>query len=438
MSSTCSTCAPTESKRISRRAILKGAGVVGTVAVAAPGFGTMTFASNNATRVGDIVVNIFLRGGMDGLSVVVPRNEATGANFLAAARPTLAVDPATALPLSADFGLHPMMAPLMNVWGANRLALIPAAGFPSGDRSHFSVQRKMDEGLGNGVVGSGWLARHLDNTVSPGPSGLRAVSLPNGQRSLSGSGVAVTLRSTDSFRVDGFRNNGNSGSMVRAALQDLHAVDTNKVVNSRAHEALTALDIVNNTTLTTPANGAMYPTGGRGRNLGRVLAEVASLVRADAGLEAVATDANLGWDLHNNFGGQADGRQAQNLNALSEVLGAFAQDLGPDMARVTVVLMTEFGRTFRENGGAGVDHGRASTMFVMGGGIRGGVYGDWPGLAPDNIDRNALRVTVDYRSVLADVLQHRLATGNMGAVLPGYIDTPDKRLNLALPIAAPV
>ncbi len=113
MSSTCSTCAPTESKRISRRAILKGAGVVGTVAVAAPGFGTMTFASNNATRVGDIVVNIFLRGGMDGLSVVVPRNEATGANFLAAARPTLAVDPATALPLSADFGLHPMMAPLM-------------------------------------------------------------------------------------------------------------------------------------------------------------------------------------------------------------------------------------------------------------------------------------------------------------------------------------
>jgi len=180
----------------------------------------------------------------------------------------------------------------------------------------------------------------------------------------------------------------------------------------------------------------VYPSGGRGRNLGRVLAEVAALVRADTGLEAVATDANLGWDLHNNFGNQTDGRQAQNLGALAEVLAAFAQDLGPDMDRVTVVLMTEFGRTFRENGGAGVDHGRASTMFVMGGGIRGGVYGDWPGLAPDNIDRNALRVTVDYRSVLADVLQHRLATGQMSAVLPGYDDTPDKRLNLAVPIAA--
>ena len=107
MSSTCSTCAPTERKRISRRAILKGAGAVGTVAVATPGFGSLAFASNNATRVGDIVVNIFLRGGMDGLSVVGPRTEAAGASFLAAARPTLAVDPASLIPLTVDFGLHP-------------------------------------------------------------------------------------------------------------------------------------------------------------------------------------------------------------------------------------------------------------------------------------------------------------------------------------------
>ncbi len=438
MSSSCPTCAPVQRKRISRRAVLKGAGAVGTVAVAAPGWGSMAFASNNATRVGDVVVNIFLRGGMDGLSVVGPRNEGAGAAFLAAARPTLAVDPASMLALNEDFGLHPVMSPLMNVWNAGRLAVIPAGGFPNGDRSHFAVQRKMDEGLDNGAVGSGWLARHLDNTVSPGPTGLRAVSLPNGQRSLSGSAVAVTLNSTDTFRVEGFRNNGNSGAMVRAALQDLHAVDADNVVNSRAHEALIALDIVNNAPASTPANGAVYPTSGRGRNVGRVLAEVAGLIRADVGLEAVATEANFGWDLHDNFGNQVDGRQAQNLAALAEVLAVFAQDLGSDMNRVTVVVMTEFGRTFRENGGLGVDHGRASTMFVMGGGIRGGVYGDWPGLDPAAIDGNALRVTVDYRSVLADILQHRLVTGNMAAVLPGYADTPEKRLNLALPLAAVV
>jgi uncharacterized protein (DUF1501 family) len=98
--------------------------------------------------------------------------------------------------------------------------------------------------------------------------------------------------------------------------------------------------------------------------------------------------------------------------------------------------MTEFGRTFRENGGAGVDHGRASTMMVMGGGIRGGLYGNWPGLAPAAIDGNALRVTVDYRSVLADILQYRMATTNMAAVLPGYVDTPEKRLGFALPLPA--
>ena len=438
MSATCPTCAPAQRKRISRRAVLRGAGAVGTVAVAAPGWGSMAFASNNATRVGDVVVNIFLRGGMDGLSVVVPRTEGAGAAFLAAARPTLAVDPASVLALNDDFGLHPAMSPLMGPWNAGRLAVIPAAGFPNGDRSHFAVQRKMDEGLDNGAVGSGWLARHLDNTVSPGPTGLRAVSIPNGQRSLSGSSVAVTLNSTDTFRVEGFRNNGNSGAMVRAALQDLHAVDADNVVNSRAHEALIALDIVNNAPSSTPANGAVYPTSGRGRNVGRVLAEVAELIRADVGLEAVATEANFGWDLHDNFGNQVDGRQAQNLAALAEVLAVFAQDLGSDMDRVTVVVMTEFGRTFRENGGLGVDHGRASTMFVMGGGIRGGVYGDWPGLGPAAIDGNALRVTVDYRSVLADILQHRLVTGNMGTVLPGYLDTPEKRLNLALPLAAVV
>ena len=434
MSNHCTTCAPAERKRISRRAVLRGAGAVGTVAVAAPGWGTMAFASNNANRVGDVVINIFLRGGMDGLSVVVPRHEGAGAGFLAAARPTLAVDPASVIPLNADFGLHPLMAPLTTVWNANRLALIPAAGFPNGDRSHFSVQRKMDEGLDNGAVGSGWLARHLDNTISPGPTGLRAVSLPNGQRSLAGSSVAVTVNSTDNFRVEGFRNTGNSGAMVRAALQDLHAVDPGNVVNARAHEALTALDIVNNAPTSPPANGAVYPSGGRGRTTGRLLAEVAALIRADVGLEAVATEANFGWDLHDDFGNQNTGRQAQNLQALADVLAAFAQDLGSNLDRVTVVVMTEFGRTFRENGGAGVDHGRASTMFVMGGGIRGGLYGDWPGLAPANIDGNALRVTVDYRSVLADVLQHRLATGSMAAALPGYVDTPDKRLNLALPV----
>jgi uncharacterized protein (DUF1501 family) len=433
-SSTCTACAPIERKRLSRRAVLKGAGAVTTVAVAAPGWGSAAFASTDATRVGDVVVNIFLRGGMDGLSVVAPLDEDGGASLLAEARPTINVNPATLLPIHENFGLNPVMAPLMGVFNAGRLALLPTAGFPNGDRSHFAVQRKMDEGLDNGAVGSGWLARHLDNTPSAAPSGLRAMSLPNGQRSLSGSSVAVTLNSTDTFRVEGFRNNAGSGAAVRAALQDLHAVDASRVVNQRAHEALVALDVVNNAPKSLPANGAVYPITGRGRDLGRVLGDVAELIRGNVGLEAVATEANFGWDLHEGFGDPVNGRQAQNLSALAVVLAAFAQDLGDYINRVTVVLMTEFGRTFRENGGLGVDHGRASTMFVMGGGITGGMYGQWPGLETPNIDGNALRVTVDYRSVLADILQYRLSTANMAAVLPGYIDAPEKRLGLAKPL----
>lgn len=425
-------CHPIPSKRISRRSVMKGAGALATVAVAAPGFGTAAFASNNSNRTGDIIVNIFLRGGMDGLSIVAPRNEGAGANFLAAARPTLGVDPAVLLPLNADFGLHPAMAALMPSWNAGRLALIPAAGFIQGNRSHFTVQRQMDLGVDLNVGnGAGWLARHLEVTASPLPTGLRAATMPRPQESLSGSSIAVSLNRTDNFRVEGFRGNG---SAIQAALADLNTLQGNAVIQQRANEALVALDVVNGAMPSPPANGAVYPATGRGRDVGRVLAQIAGLIRSDVGLEAVATEANFGWDLHENFGNVVDGRQAQNLNALAEVLGAFMVDLGPNADRVTVVLMTEFGRTFRQNGNAGVDHGRASTMFVLGGGIIGGLYGNWPGLDNAAIDGNALRVTVDYRSVLADIVQHRLATGNLPAVFPGYVDTPEKRLNLARPL----
>ncbi len=386
----------TPARRISRRSVLKGGGALATVAVAVPGFGTAAFASNDANRTGDIVVNIFLRGGMDGLSVVAPRNEATGANFLAAARPGINVDPSSLLPLSTDFGLHPAMAALMPTWDSGRLALIPAAGFTQGNRSHFTVQRQMDFGANLGTAASsGWLARHLDVTASPPPAGLRAATLPRAQGSLDGSSIAVGLNRVDNFQVNGFRGNG---SAIQAALADLHAVDSDAVVDARAQEALVALDVVNGAPVTPPANGAVYPASGRGRDVGRVLAQVAGLIRANVGLEAIATEANFGWDLHENFGDMIDGRQASNLAALAEVLAAFMVDLGTNGDRVTVVLMTEFGRTFRQNGNGGVDHGRASTMMVLGGGIIGGLYGDWPGLAPADIDGNALRVTVDYRS----------------------------------------
>jgi uncharacterized protein (DUF1501 family) len=423
------------SSGISRRAVLKGAGAVTTVALAVPAFGTsVAFASPNATRRGDVVVNVFLRGAMDGLSVVVPRHEGAGASHYLRARPTLAVDPAATIPLSTDFGLHPAMDALMPVWSRGDLALVPTAGFPLDNRSHFTVQRQMDLGLGTiGGGGNGWLARHLGLKPVTGPVGVRAADMPRGQRSMAGSTVPMTMGSVSSFGVNGFTG---PGGAAQAALRELHSVGSS-IVTDRALQALDALDLVAAAPISPPANGAVYPATGRGRQFGEHLRQIAQLIRADIGLEAAATQANLGWDTHANQGTHLSGTNRESLEALAQVLSAFAQDLGPLMDRVTVVLMTEFGRTFRENGNGGTDHGRASTLFVMGGGIRGGLYGDWPGLAPADIDGNGLRVTVDYRYAIADILQHRLDDPALGRVLPGFLVDEARRLNLAEPLASP-
>lgn len=417
---------------ISRRAVIKGAGAATTVALALPAMGTsVAFASTNATRRGDVIVNVFLRGGMDGLSVVVPRVDAAGAGFYQAARPTLAVDPGAALPLNNDFGLHPAMSSLMPIWSRGDLALLPTCGFPINNRSHFTVQRQIDHGMGTTASSpNGWLARHLDLMPELDPVGVRAADMPRGQRSMYGSTVSITMGSVASFRVNGFTG---SGGAAQAALRELHSVGSN-VVTDRANQALEALDVVAAAPISPPANGAMYPSTGRGRRFGEHMRQIAQLIRADVGLEAAATQANLGWDSHANQGRFTDGSNRNSLEALAQVLAAFATDLGPLMDRVTVVLMTEFGRTFAENGNGGTDHGRASTAFVMGGGIRGGLYGDWPGLAPGDIDRNGLRVTVDYRYVLADIVEHRLGNMALDQVLPGFVLDPAQRLNLADPL----
>jgi len=425
---TSSDCEPC---RISRRALIKGAGAVTTVAVAVPGLGSAAFASTNATRVGDVVINVFLRGAMDGLSVVVPRSAAAGASLYQQARPGIAVDPGATIALDADFGLHPAMGSLSGLWNQGRLALIPTAGFPDNDRSHFTVQRQMDFGAGSERSNSGWLARHLNSTPSTDPVGVRAATLPFGQPSMQGSTVSVTMGSVESFRVNGF--NG-SGGMAQAALRTLHGGDT--IVDQRSRQAIDALDLVAAAPITPPANGAAYPANGRGRRFGESMREIAQLIRADVGLEAAATEANLGWDLHSDLGTHTAGNMTDAVGALAQVLSAFYVDLGALGDRVTTVVMTEFGRTFFENGNSGLDHGRASTMFVMGGGIRGGLYGDWPGLATADIDRNALRVTVDYRYVLADIVQHRLGNQALGGIFPGMVFNDALRLNLADPITA--
>ncbi len=419
--------------RISRRAVLKGAGAVTTVAIALPTIGTgVAFASTNATRHGDVVVNVFMRGGMDGQSAVVPISDRVGVTHLMDARPTIRTEPSATIPLTADFGLHPAMGALMPMWNAGDLAILPTAGFPLDNRSHFTSQRQIDFGAGHlRAMSTGWLARYLDQLAATDPVGIRAASMPTGEQSLFGSDVSITMGSIARFSIPGFSN---APAAIEDTLRNLHSTGDN-IVTARAVQAIEALELVRSAEVTPPANGAEYPTSGRGRGFGEQMRQIAQLIRADVGIEAATTRASLGWDTHGNQGNYLSGANRDQNEALADVLGAFYQDLGPLKDRVTVVLMTEFGRTFRENGNAGTDHGRASNMYVFGGGIRGGVYdGDWPGMAPEDRDRNALRVTTDYRYVLADILEHRAGMTDLSSILPGFVIDEYKRLNLADPV----
>lgn len=419
--------------RISRRAVLKGAGAVTTVAVALPSIGTsVAFASTNATRHGDVIVNVFMRGGMDGQSAVVPISDRVGFTHLMDARPTIRTEPSATIPLTADFGLHPAMAALMPMWNAGDLAIIPTAGFPLDNRSHFTSQRQIDFGSGSLVsMSRGWLARYLDRLAATDPVGIRAASMPTGEQSLFGSDVSITMGSIARFSIPGFSN---APVAIEDTLRNLHSLGDD-IVTSRARQAIEALEVVRSAEVTPPANGAQYPTAGRGRGFGEQMRQIAQLIRADVGIEAATTRAGLGWDTHGNQGNHLAGANRDQNEALADVLAAFYQDLGPLKDRVTVVLMTEFGRTFAENGNGGTDHGRASNMYVIGGGIRGGVYDrDWPGLAPSDRERNAVRVTTDYRYVLADILEHRAGMTDLGYILPGLVIDESRRLNLADPV----
>ena len=144
-----------------------------------------------------------------------------------------------------------------------------------------------------------------------------------------------------------------------------------------------------------PANGAKYPNG----RLGSSLQQIARLIKADVGMEVAFTDVG-GWDTHVNEVGATpvQGQLANLLTNFGEALAAFYQDMGDRMANVTVVTMSEFGRTARENGNRGTDHGHANYMMVMGGNIRGGkVYGNWPGLATEQLhEQRDLDLTTDF------------------------------------------
>ncbi len=437
------------SVKISRRQILTGA-TLAAAAGAAGGVGrnlsalaSVTVGSHTQRTGGDALVVLFLRGGADGLNIVAPY----GDDHYYRLRPTLALarpndrtsDPrARVLDLNGFFGLHPALAPLLPLYQAGQMAVVHAIGSGDQTRSHFEAMATMERGLaGDTGASSGWLARHLNATAAEGDSPLRAVAVNDTMpESLRGATGATALTSLSDYRLvspaalptgaDNRVYHAHTGrtDAIAETLRGLYSnADTGPdALRSAGRETLAALEAVKRLDPENyrPAPGAVYPK----TPLGNGFRQAACLIKGKVGLEVACLDMG-GWDTH-VAQGRDSGWQPLRLTELGGALAAFSADLGADMAHVTTVVMTEFGRRAQENTGLGTDHGRASCWFLLGGGIKGGkVYADWPGLAEAQLEgfllgAGDLKVTTDYRDILAEIVARRLHNPNLADVFPDY------------------
>src|SRR5437588_2682662 len=258
----------------------------------------------------------------------------------------------------------------------------------------------------------GFLSRAVgskkETTISP----LRAVALSSAMpRILSGGAGAVSMTNISQFGIRG-------GANVSGGFESMYAEAVAGTLGGTAKESFEAARILKSADpqKLQPENGAVYPNG----QLGNSLRQIAQLIKSNVGLEVAFADVS-GWDTHAGEGG-AQGQLANNLRNFSDAIAAFARDLGSRMGDVVLVTMSEFGRTVRENGNRGTDHGHANVMLLLGGGVKGGkVHGKWPGLSSQELYENRdLAITTDFRDIFAELLTKQLAVPSLKSVFPGY------------------
>ena len=383
------------------------------------------YAANTVSPRRKVLVAIFQRGAADGLNIVVPHAEKRYYEM----RPTIAVPrPSQASARSADaaidldgfFGLHPALSPLRPIWDDGHLAIVHAAGSPDPTRSHFDAQDFMEAGTpGLKATADGWMNRALPRTAPAAHlSPVRAVAMgPVLPRAMRGANPAVAVQNLNDFQV---RNREASG-----AFQTLYSDSQDSLLRAAGRETFEAVALVQSIQKQhyEPAAGANYPKG----RFGDCLRQIAQLIKADVGVEMAFADVG-GWDHHvNEVGARAsEGQLAARLADFGQALAAFWLDLGDRRQDTAVVTMSEFGRTARENGDRGTDHGHANCMFVMGGGVRGGkVYGKWPGLATEQLyEARDLALTTDFRDVLGELVGAHVGNRDLNQVFPNYIPKP--------------
>jgi uncharacterized protein (DUF1501 family) len=388
-------------------------------------------AAANGNARGKVLIVLFQRGAADALNVVVPFGE----RAYYAMRPTIAIPrpvsgaAGTAIDLDGFFGLHPSLAAFKPLWDDGILAPVHAVGSPSNTRSHFDAQDYMESGTpDNKGSRDGWLNRYLavrgtcDECHIGGHGTFRAVSMtPQTPRILEGTAPTIAMNSLDEFTV---RSTGSQAESIEA----LYRTGSADIVHAAGGEMFEATKILKaaNPQQYQPQNGAQYPRSPFAQHL----RQIAQLIKADVGLEVAFADVG-GWDTHVNQG-SATGQLAARLDDFGTSIAALVRDLGPRMADVTILTMSEFGRTARQNGNGGTDHGHATAMFVIGGDVKGHkVHGKWPGLEVEQLNEGRdLALTTDFRSVFSEVAFKHLGAARMDAVFPGFTGTEKGWLGL--------
>jgi uncharacterized protein (DUF1501 family) len=397
--------------------------VVGTAAV--PSFLTRAAfgAVDSGTRNKRLVV-IFQRGAADGLNIVVPHAEPQ----YYAMRPSINIPRKAVLDLDGHFGLHPALAPFQPLWQQRHLAIVHAAGSPDTTRSHFDAQDFMETGTpGVKATEDGWLNRSLHGlSAAPPISPFRAIALgPSLPRILSGVEPAVAMNNINDFTVGG---RGPKPSPAASAFEAMYDHSSDSVLHGTGEETFDAVKMLKSADpgKYNPAPNASYPKG----RFGDSLRQLAQLIKANLGVQVAFADIG-GWDNHVNEGA-VEGQLSNVLGDFSQSLAAFWNDLGDLGEDTVVVTMSEFGRTARENGNRGTDHGHANVMFVLGGPVKGGkVYGRWPGLDQSQLyEGRDLALTTDFRQVIGEGVARHLGNKNLAEVFPGYDNQPGKFLRL--------
>lgn len=403
------------SRGFTRRQVLAGGLGMGVATLGAQ-LVTSRVAYAASTAVGGSAVDrtlvvVFLRGGLDGLSVVVPGADAA----LVQARPDIAVRAGSLLPFDRSFGLHPAMSALEPMLKAGKIAAVPDIATPELTRSHFQAQDCLERGGTSSGGSHGWLDRVLQNAGAG--TTFRSLSATNTlPRSLAGTSGTLVARRLDKLQIQA---NDNLRERTRTAIDALYT-GLDHPFSIQAALALDA-DATASTLAAATVDAEKFPSG----QFGADLQTIATLITNDVGVRVATVDLG-GWDMHTGIGTVDGGDMRDALQGLGDGLAAFFAALGDKADTTTVVLMSEFGRRFEQNGSGGTDHGHGGLALALGGGVRGGVYGTWNGLSGDTLARGDLPGNNDFRDFLGEVVMNTvgLSEGQMSSVFPDWRITP--------------